>query len=270
MPVRNADLGLLESVAREAGDIARRYVLGENKHHNKADGSPVSEADLAVNAFLAEKLRAARPDYGWLSEESVDDKARLSAKRLFVVDPIDGTSALIARKPEFTICIGVVEDHASLAGVVYNPLTDECFLAAKGCGATRNGAAIRVSAKAGLEGARVLIGPGVTKRKNWQENPWPAMHEEERCSSAYRLALVAAGQFDAVISLSGKCDWDLAAADIIVREAGGQVATRNGDAPRYNRESVRIPSVLAASPALMTEILVRTAKQKPNASGGPV
>lgn len=258
MQARKADLDLLETIVRQAGEIARRFVSGDNSHHAKKDGSPVSAADLAVNAFLSESLRAARPDYGWLSEEDPDNRARLTATRVFVVDPIDGTSALIRREPEFTICVGVVEDHRAVAGVVYNPLTEELFLAAEGCGATLNGRPIHVSARTDLAGARVLVAPGVTKRKIWQENPWPQMHEEQRCSSAYRLALTAAGIFDATLALGRKCDWDLAAADIIVREAGGEIFICDGTIPAYNRENVVISSALAAPPVLMQQILSRT------------
>ena len=211
MPERDDDAVLLETTVREAGKIARRFFGGENKNWKKSDGTPVSEADLEVNRFLKEQLRAARPDYGWLSEESEDDPARLAAQKVFVVDPIDGTAAILRGEPHFTICVAVVNDHDSAAAAVYNPLTDEFFAAAKGRGATLNGKPIAVSAREALEGCRILVRPTLTAQSIWRSNPWPKMHEEDRCSAAYRLVLVAAGIFDATISLTSKCDWDLAA-----------------------------------------------------------
>jgi myo-inositol-1(or 4)-monophosphatase len=254
------DAALLEQTVREAGAIARKYFDGENRNWTKSNGTPVSEADLAVNRFLQEKLHAARPGYGWLSEESEDDPARLDAERVFVVDPIDGTAAILRGEPHFTICVAVVGDHDSTAAAVYNPLTDEFFLAARGTGARLNGRPIHVGERTELQGARVLVRPKLTARPIWNFDPWPAMHEEDRCSAAYRLALVAAGLFDATISLTSKCDWDLAAADLIVREAGGIVTDHLGVAPRYNFKSVLKPSVIAAPPVLHAAILSRTSR----------
>lgn len=252
------DSALLEETVRAAGVIARDYFGGENRNWTKDNGTPVSEADLAVDTFLKEKLRAARPDYGWLSEESEDDPARLDARRVFVVDPIDGTAAILNHEPHFTICAAVTDDHDGFAAAVYNPLTDEFFAAAKGKGATLNGKPIRVGARTELAGCRVLVRPQLTARKAWDFDPWPAMHEEDRCSAAYRLVLVAAGVFDATISLTSKCDWDLAAADLIVREAGGLVTDHLGEAPRYNFKSVLKASAIAANAPLHAAILSRT------------
>lgn len=258
------DAALLEDTVRAAGEIARKFFGGENRNWTKSNGTPVSEADLAVDAFLKEKLRPARPDYGWLSEESEDDPARLNARRVFVVDPIDGTAAILNGEPHFTICAAVVDDHDSFAAAVYNPLTDEFFAAAKGRGATLNGKPIHVSACTDLAGCRILVRPKLTARPIWAFDPWPVMHEEDRGSAAYRLALVAAGQFDATISLTSKCDWDLAAADLIVREAGGFILTHTGEDIRYNFPSVLKPSTIAAGPALRDALIRRTGKIDPS------
>jgi myo-inositol-1(or 4)-monophosphatase len=131
-PDTAADLALLESSVREAGDIARKFFGGTYKRWSKDQGSPVTEADLAVDRFLNERLRAARPDYGWLSEETDDDPARLAAENIFVVDPIDGTVAFLKARPHFTICAAVVRDGRPIAGVVYNPMLEECFTARAG------------------------------------------------------------------------------------------------------------------------------------------
>lgn len=257
MPALEDDLKLLAGAVREGGAIARRYTQGATKNWQKTNGTSVSEADLAVDRFLNQRLLGARPDYGWLSEESEDDPARLAARRVFVVDPIDGTDAFLKGKPHFTICAGLVEDGEPIAAAVYNPLTEECFTAAKAGGAWLNGASIAASNRADLEGCRILVRKGLLKKPVWSE-PWPAMDVEDRGSAAYRLVLVAAGIFDATISLTSKCDWDLAAADLIVREAGGLATTHDGVVPRYNRANVVKPSIIAAGPRLHAAILART------------
>ncbi len=180
---------------REAGKIALKFFGGDYKRWSKAGGSPVTEADLAIDNFLKAELRRARPDYGWLSEESPDDSARLDARRIFVVDPIDGTVAFMKGRPHFTICAGVVEGERPIAGVVFNPATDECFTARLGKGAFLNGIPIHAGDRAEIAGCRLL---GDKKLFT----AWPPMQIESLSSIAYRVALVAAGRFDAMISLT--------------------------------------------------------------------
>lgn len=252
MPAPDAsdDLRLLEETTRAAGEIARRYYGGDYKRWSKEGGSPVTEADIAVNKFLCDRLTAARPGYGWLSEESADDPARLTRTRVFVIDPIDGTIAFVKNRPHFTICAAVVVEGRPCCGVVYNPVLDALYAARTGNGATRNGAAIHVGARKALEGASVL-----GSLTELTQAPWPAMHVENRNSVAYRLALVAEGSVDASISLSCKRDWDLAAADIIVTEAGGQLTDAKGATLIYNRATTRQPSLAAGNPVLHSEII---------------
>jgi myo-inositol-1(or 4)-monophosphatase len=247
------DLALLESAARAAGAIARSYYGRDYKRWNKAGGSPVTEADLAVDKFLRETLLAVRPDYGWLSEESVDNQARLSARRVFVVDPIDGTVAFLKNRPHFTICAAVVEEGRPRMGVVYNPITEEFYAAREGGGATLNGASIHVSDRDRIEGARML-GP-----KHTFEAGWPPMELTALSSIAYRVALVAAGQHDAMVSLSTKRDWDLAAADVIVQEAGGVLSDEAGAALVYNRAPATQRASIAAGPHLHALLLAHLA-----------
>jgi myo-inositol-1(or 4)-monophosphatase len=258
LPAHEADVALLIATVRAAGAVARGFVTGGNKSWRKDNGTPVSEGDLAVNAFLKERLRAARPDYGWLSEESEDDAARLTARRVFVVDPIDGTAAFLRGLPDFTVSVAVVEDHAPVSGAVYNPLLDECYSARKGGGAFRNGASIHASTRADLEGCRILVRKSLLRAPHWEQFPWPAMHVEDRYSAAYRLALVASGAFDATVSMTSKCDWDLAAADLIVREAGGIASLHDGSVARYNLVNTTKPSAVAAGPALHPAVIART------------
>jgi len=249
------DLALLESAVHAAGTIARSYYGGDYKRWNKAGGSPVTEADLAVDAFLKQTLLAARPAYGWLSEESADNQARLSAPNVFVVDPIDGTVAFLKNRPHFTICAAVVEAGRPRAGVVYNPITEECFAAREGGGATLNGNPIHVSDRGRIEGTRML-GP-----KNTFAEGWPQMELTALSSIAYRVALVAAGRHDAMVSLSVKRDWDLAAADLIVQEAGGLLTDEAGQKLIYNRPSATQRASIAAGPHLHALLLAHLASR---------
>jgi myo-inositol-1(or 4)-monophosphatase len=263
LPARDdaaADLALLEDGVREAGKIARSFFGGTYKKWDKGKGNPVTEADLAVDKFLREHFRAARPDYGWLSEETEDDPARLSAEAVFVVDPIDGTVAFMKGRPHFTICAGIVCDGVPVAGAVYNPITEECFTAHLGGGAFVNGMPAKVSDRDSVEHCRMLGDKPMFAHPAWNTAPnvpWPSMEIETRNSIAYRMVLVASGQFDAMMALSAKHDWDLAAAEIIVSEAGGIVTTHSGAKLRYNRQSTLQPSIVAAGPNLHGHLMAR-------------
>ncbi|HUO03018.1 MAG TPA: 3'(2'),5'-bisphosphate nucleotidase CysQ [Rhizomicrobium sp.] len=246
------DLTLLESRVRAAGKIALNYFGGSYKRWSKEGGSPVTEADLAIDSFLKTELLQARSDYGWLSEESVDDPARLTRLRTFVVDPIDGTVAFMKGRPHFTICAGIVEAGRAVAGVVFNPARDECFIAASGQGARLNGETIGVGHASEIEGIRLL-----GDRKLFAE--WPPMQIESLSSIAYRIVLVAAGRFDAMISLTVKRDWDMAAADIILAEAGGKLVGGDGLPLRYNNAQAIQGATIAAGPELIGPLLAQLA-----------
>ena len=249
MPERE-DLKLLEDAVRAGGAIALKYYQTDYKRWSKEGGSPVTEADLAVNKYLCDTLTAARPTYGWLSEESADDEARLSKSHVFVVDPIDGTIAFLKSRPHFTICAAVVVDGRPCCGAIYNPATDELYAARAGEGATRNGTPIHASDRAGLGGCAML-----GDRTQLTAAPWPPMHVQNRNSVAYRVALVADGSADASVSLTPKRDWDLAAADVILHEAGGLLTDARGAPLAYNRPSTLQSSLVAANPGLHAEIV---------------
>lgn len=258
MPVgreASADLELLKAAVTEAGDIARSFYGKKPKVWDKK-GTPVSEADLAVDKRLREVLLAARPDYGWLSEETEDDPVRRTKRRVFILDPIDGTVSFIKHKPEWVVALCVVEDTRPVVAAIFNPITGEMFEAVAGGGAKLNGEAIAVTRRGDVEGSRMLGSKSMFKHPAWQQ-PWPEMHVETRGSIAYRMALVANGEFDAMMALSGKGDWDLAAADLIVGEAGGVTRTHRGDVLHYNRESTLHPSVMCAGPELYEELFKR-------------
>jgi len=252
LPGLETDLHLLNSAVREAGKIALRFFGGHYKRWTKDGGSPVTEADLAVDTFLKDTLKAARPGYGWLSEESLDDPTRLEARRVFVVDPIDGTVAFMKGRPHFTICAAVVEDGRPTAGVVFNPAADENFTAEAGHGAFLNGASIHVGGRTEIAGCRLLGNKQVFAG-------WPPMHIENFSSIAYRVALVAAGRFDAMISLTTKRDWDMAAADIILGEAGGRLVGPDDTLLAYNGPLALQGATIAAGPGLTAPLLAEIA-----------
>ena len=249
-----SDLGLLIDAARAAGRIATGYAGQTAKRWDKPEGAgPVTEADLAVDAMLAKRLRTARPDYGWLSEESRDDGARLSAGRVFIIDPIDGTRAFIEGSSAWAHALAVVEDGIVTAAVIYLPMKDKLYAAAAGEGATLNGAPIRVGAQAALEGATLLSARPVHEARHWR-GPVPAFRREYRPSLAYRLSLVAEGRFDAMLTLRRTWEWDIAAGDLILREAGARTSDRRGQAMRFNNTVPQLDGMIAANPVLHAEL----------------
>lgn len=260
MPVPDTDLALIENAARGAGEIARSYFGGEYRRWDKGKGQPVTEADLAIDRYLRELLTSARPDYGWLSEESIDNVERRGTAKTFVVDPIDGTIAFLKGRPHFTISIAIVEAGRPIRGVVFNPMTGECFSAAAGQGATLNGTLIHASTCDKIEGCKMLAAKSLFEHPGWSippNRPWPAMTFEQRNSIAYRLALVASGTFDATLALSSKHDWDAAAGDLILHEAGGRMTNHLGETLRYNEPVPIQQSVVGAGLHLHTLLIER-------------
>lgn len=253
-----ADLSLLEAAAREAGALARDLASRKLEVHSKGPLGPVTNVDYAVDALLAERLLTARPEYGWLSEETPDDlERRIGKRRTFMLDPIDGTAALVGKIPQWTISIGIVEGERAFAGAIYNPMTDEMFLGATGVAATLNGRPARASLCETLDGARIIGQASRFAAKKWPE-PWPQMEIIERQSIAYRLALVAAGMGDATLLFGFKNEWDIAAGAAIVEAAGGRVSDLWGEPLAFNQPIPRAPGVAASGAALHALIIERT------------
>lgn len=250
------DLALILEAAREAGELARDLRARGLEVEYKAGNSPVTNADLAADALLRERLGAARPDYGWLSEETADDPARLACRRLFVVDPIDGTRAFLNDRPWWAVSIAVVEDQRPIAGVVFAPEVGETYAARAGQGATLNGASIFNSAACVLEDCAMAGDPRLFPHPSWPI-PWPQMRVEQRNSTAYRMCLVASGAFDAAVAPVPKHDWDVAAADLIASEAGCFVGDHTGRGFSYNGPAPLQPSLICATPGLAPLILER-------------
>ncbi len=250
------DLDLILAAAQETGEmILARRAAGLTVEY-KADRSPVTDADLAADALLTDRLRTARPDYGWLSEETADNDERLCRRRIFLVDPIDGTRAYVKGRPWFSVSIAVVADGIPVAGVVLAPELGETYTAVAGGGAYLNGVPIAPSDRTVLEDSAMVGDRALFSHPNWPE-PWPSMRIESRNSLAYRICLVASGAFDATVSPMPKSDWDLGAADLIAREAGATICDRNGDAFVYNHRNPEQAGLVACAPGLATLILNR-------------
>ena len=245
------DLDLLISAAREAGRIATGFSGPTAQRWDKAgDAGPVTEADLAVDAMLRERLTGARPDYGWLSEETPDTAARLTRRRTFIIDPIDGTRSFIEGTATWAHSLAVAEDGVITAAVVFLPLKHKLYTAALGMGAHLNGQPIRVSQQQSLAGATVLATKPVYDPANWRDREVPHLVRHHRPSLAYRLSLVAEGRFDAMLTLRPSWEWDIAAGALILSEAGARTTDRTGAMLRFNNPHPQVNGVLAAGAAL--------------------
>lgn len=243
MPAR--DLALLTEAARDAGRIAMRYWRKDPQVWDKGgEHGPVTEADLAVNDMLKAKLLAARPDYGWLSEETPDSVDRLAVDSVFIVDPIDGTRAFIAGEETWAQSLAVAHKGRVTAGVVYLPAIDRIYVASETSSPMRDGEVIRASGRDRLEGANIL-----TTKANMVPEKWPGgvpeITRSFRASLAYRMCLAAEGRFDGMLTLRDAWEWDIAAGSLIAEKAGVVVTDQTGAALRFNSSGAQSNGVLA-------------------------
>lgn len=247
----NGDLALIREAARVGGEIAMRYFKRNPETWLKGGRSPVSEADYAVDHYLREHLTAARPDYGWLSEETTDSPARLSARRTFVVDPIDGTRAFLEGDSTWCVSIAVVEQGQPLVGVLDCAARGETFEAALGRGSFRNAAPIKV----GLHSETPLVS-GPKALLDRASGGWPDNFRRGPYfpSLAYRIAVVASGELDATFVKPNAHDWDIAAADLILREAGGRLVDIHGNGLHYAGADPRHGALVAGSGPLVDRL----------------
>ena len=259
---RAADLALLKRAGEEAGRLALGYFRKNPQVWEKEGGSPVSEADLAVDRHLRELLLGARPDYGWLSEETADNAARLGRERVFVVDPIDGTRAFLLGGREWTISLAVVEAGRPVVAVLAGPALEVTFHAVEGEGAHAGGRRLAAGTRDNLTEARFA-----SSRRYASAVAEGGIARKPRfvASLAYRIALVATGEVDVAIAKPNSRDWDLAAADLLVHEAGARLASLDGGKLRYNQRDTAHPTLIAANPALLGDVveLVRRVDSEP-------
>jgi len=238
------DAALLRDTVQEAGALALSLFRTELKNWTKGASSPVSEADIRVNDLLERRLRAATPDYGWLSEESADDESRLEKRLAWIVDPIDGTRGYLAGREDWCVSVALVEDASPVLAAVFAPVSDEFFFAARGQGAVRNQVPVFATSGVELDFSRVA-GPKPLVERLSRSADEIILHPRIG-SLALRLCRVAQGKLDAAFAGGQSRDWDLAAANLIVREANGNMTALSGDAILYNRREVAHGVLVAA------------------------
>ncbi|MFD1199855.1 3'(2'),5'-bisphosphate nucleotidase CysQ [Brucella gallinifaecis] len=248
------ELELLRHATREAGRIAMRYFGQSPEVWLKEGQSPVSEADFAVDSYLKQVLLEARPDYGWISEETSDDRIAQPRRRAFVVDPIDGTRGFIHGQSQWCVSVAVVEDGKPIAGVLQCPVLNEVIEAGKGFGASQNGMPIQTRLPAPGE----KIPMASAKRmvdvlpEGWRDR---VIIHPYVPSLAYRIAMVARGDIAGTFIRPNSHDWDLAAADLILRESGGALLDADARAVNYGETALKHGALVASSGNLLQEML---------------
>lgn len=232
--------------AKSAGSIIMQYYKSKYEIRDKSYHNPVTTADNAADKYLRETLTVAYPDYGWLSEETVDSKERLNYTRTWVVDPLDGTKEFIEGVDHFVVSIGLVENGEPIVGVLYNPASKQLFTASRSNGAYLDGEKINCSNLSDFKEMVILNSRSETRRGLWK--PYADDFKEQRAigSVAYKLGLTSAAQADVFASLRPKNEWDICAGHCIIREAGGELVALDGRPVTYNNETTLItPGIIA-------------------------
>ncbi len=248
----NEELSVLCEAVRQAGARGMQLAADGFETQIKYDRSPVTSADLEVNRIVQDLVGKQFPDDGWLSEETPDTPARLSKKRVWIIDPIDGTKAFIKRLPQFCISVGLVQESRPVLGVIYNPSTDELFTAVQGKGARLNDRPIHALQTASSR-PQVLVNPS-----ELDSGRLAHLATEADCqpmgSIAYALALVAAGRVDATVTYERENEWDLAAGALLVEEAGGFIVDGSGKELLFNRPTPVFQGLIAAGPGTQKRV----------------
>jgi len=247
-----SDLELLRSSAVSAGIVAASYFRREIKSWTKDNSSPVTEADYKVDQLLFQSLMAARPDYGWLSEESTDDLSRLKKQRIFVVDPIDGTRAFMRGDDCWSIALAIVENGEAVAGVIYAPARNELYQAYKGGGAFLNGEPL--IKKPRISKGIIIPAPGAV-HKELEEAGLEYVRGPVLPSLAYRLVQVATGVLDVALARRGAQDWDIAASAIILEECNIEIEDVCVGKPKFNKQEIRHGALASMSDISLKPIL---------------
>ncbi|MGO9603258.1 MAG: inositol monophosphatase family protein [Candidatus Binataceae bacterium] len=249
------ELTLAKKAARAAGEILRKYWRqGGYEIGSKGRDNPVTEADLAADKALKTLLHDPFPEYGWLSEETADSDARLECRRVWIVDPLDGTKEFINGIPEFSVAIALVEDGEPILGVTYNPIKREMFWSARGMGCHLNTRRVRVTRTRMLRRATVFASRSETARGEWQVFDGK-LKVSPTGSVAYKLALVAGGKGDATFTRSPKSEWDIASGAALLKEAGGTMTDIHGHHIRFNQRHVKVAGMIADNTILHEQLI---------------
>jgi len=242
------------TAARAAGEIIRSHYHTRYDIDYKGKDSPVTIADRDANHKIHEILHGEFPSDGWLSEETVDSPARLSCRRVWVVDPMDGTKEFIQKVPELAVSIALVEDGSPVVGVAYNPIQDQLFWAVRGQGAWVNDRRAQVSQAAQLKDATILASRSETQRGEWK-NFSSRFRVQQTGSAAYKMALIATGEADATFTLVPKNEWDICAGVLLIEEAGGTVSHLDGHPLRFNQAKTLLQGLIASNGRLHPHLL---------------
>ena len=250
------DLTLIEGAARDAGEVAKSHFKHSPQIWDKENNAgPVTQADLDVDHMLRNELSAARPTYGWLSEETDDTKDRLSTDTVFIVDPIDGTRAFIEGTPHWAHSLAIVKKGRVQSAVVFLPILDLMFTASLNGGAFLNGCPISVGDRQNTNGADIL-----STKANFNNEFWPGgfpdLKRSFRSSLAYRLCLVANGDFDGMLTLRVTWEWDVAAGCLIVNEAGGLATNQSGEEIIFNSYAGQINGIVASNSKIHAGLMI--------------
>jgi len=247
------DLKLAINASLKAGEIIMQYYCDDYEIKEKGYHNPVTTADKEADSYLKSTLMSARPQYGWLSEETVDSKNRLNKEKVWIVDPLDGTKEFIEGVPQFVVSIALVEKGISIIGVLHNPVTKETFHAAKGEGAYLNQGQYRCSIKDSTRDMVILNSRSETRRGLWE--PYKKHFKELRPigSVAYKMGLTAIGKADIFATLRPKNEWDICAGTCLINEAGGKVINLNGKEITFNNQKTLIEPGLIAGYNLSVE-----------------
>ena len=236
----------------EAGQIATSLKDSITVRY-KSENQPVTNVDLKIDNFLKSFLKKNTPTYGWISEESSDDGSRFNSEFFWCVDPIDGTRSYINKKPEYTISLALIKNNEPVMGLVLNPETKELFFAEKNKGAFCNEKKIIVNQNKDLYTSTY----GISSSEIKKIKKYKCFNQDNTIqmgSIAYKIALVAKGTMDIAISFTKKNDWDIAAADLILREAGGSLKNITGNKTIYNSDEMQVDSVLASNSVLIEKL----------------
>lgn len=250
--------------ARRAGELIARGFEEGVETWEKGKDNPVTQADLDADALIRSALQASYPDDGQLTEESEDDLSRLSCERVWIVDPIDGTREFTRKIPEFAVSIALAVAGRPVLGVVHNPVANVTVAGRAGGGVTKNGEAARISTCPSLQEARVAASRSEAKDGKLEAYE-PLFGELVTMGSiAWKLALVACGDFDFNLSVKPKSEWDVCAGDFLVHEAGGQYVDFEGQRLGYNaRDALHKRSMVAGSSQLIEVFLEQRPKPEP-------
>ena len=250
----NEELIAAKVAARNVGKILIKHLesYSQDIQYKKESGnSPVTAADYEADQYLAKFLGGEFPHDGWLSEETVDTSDRLEKKRVWIVDPLDGTKEFIKKLPEFCVSIGLVEDSIPVVGVIYNPISDEMFYAQKNKGAFLNANQIKISNVQDIKDASIVVSRSEHAKGLWNDYKSHFSSIKSIGSIAYKLGLAASSLYDITATVAPKNEWDICAGDCIINEAGGVMKKINGDSIIYNQKKPLVTDPIIARNSML-------------------